>query len=210
VGIFHAGRNSGGAMAAAHRSHVAGGEAGHAPAGGDPQLRGAIACAHRGRWTRALRLHRKEFAVRVARYSDSHSRHVIGDVEGTLALIRLERAIAGSFRLLGAGMDVEASTVGSGGAGVLLELLLDGIRRVSGRGRRRRSRRAVASGQARDDEGYEKYGSFHGRMIVNRAGPCFTRRRGSDRVLSCERDHYVRRWNRDNFLGADFPPRSWV
>ena len=100
VRIRHSGRYRAGIVAAAHRTHISGRDAGDASAGGDAQLRGTGAAGQLNRGAGAFRLHREKLAVSIAGNTNAHPGHVIGDVEGVLALAGLEGAVAGGFELV--------------------------------------------------------------------------------------------------------------
>ena len=125
--IGHAGRYSPGGMAGAHRSHVAGREAGDASARGYSQLRRAIATGQSCRRSRPLRLHVEQFAVRIARDTDGHAGHIVGDVERMFALARLRCAIGCGLGLVCGGMHIQPSAIGGGCSRVPLQLLLHSI-----------------------------------------------------------------------------------
>lgn len=124
--IGHAFWNCG--VAGAHRTHIAGSEAGHASAARNPEVRWTISGGDGGRGAFSLRLRGGEFARRVPCHTDCHPRHVIGDEKWVLALRGLHGAIAGCFGLLGGHVNIEASAICGGGSGEVLQFLLDGIR----------------------------------------------------------------------------------
>ena len=117
VGIGHTWRDS--SVAGSHRSHVARSVAGDASAGCHSKLRWTIAAAEAGRRSRTMRLNREKFAGRILRDADGHPGHVIGKVERALVLTRPERTIAGGLGLVGGGVRVETSAVGSGRSRVI-------------------------------------------------------------------------------------------
>lgn len=166
VWIRHAVGNRSGGVTAAHRSHIAGSEAGDAATGGDAELRGAIARFDIGRTSRTLRLNCEQFAISVARDADRHAWHVIGDEKRMLALTGLKGAIAGGLRLIGGRFHVEASAVGGGCAGVILQLLLEWIRfRCSDAAR---WGGGLIAGQSEEKQQNERNGGDLHEEIVNR------------------------------------------
>ncbi len=179
VGIGHAGGHGTSGVAAAHRTHVAGGEARHSSAGSNSQRRGTRTAGQRT--CGSLRLHSIELAVRRSGDTDAHSGHVVGHIKRMLALARLHGAIARGFELSLSGADVEGTAIGGAGSGVFLQLLLHGARgccrrrgcHARRRGmtrRRRRSGGLVAGGEPAEGKRQDNGDLFHGRSIVNRSG----------------------------------------
>lgn len=169
VRILHPGRHRACGVAAAHGAHVAGSDAGDASAGGNPQLRRAVAAGQRRRRARPLRLHGKQLALSIACDADCHAGHIVGNVKRVLALVSLHGAVRRRLGLIGGGLHIETSTIGGGGSGIFLQLLLH---RVGGLGRRRIrgchwTRRFIAASHARERDDQDERGVFHNTVIVN-------------------------------------------
>lgn len=123
-------------VAAAHRTHIARSEAGHASARCYTQLRWTRPAAHRS----TLRLHRKELPVGIAGHSHTHPRHIVGNVKRLLALASLNGALAGRFGLRLVRAHIQPPAIRRRRARILLQLLLHSIMRFRNRWRRRTSR----------------------------------------------------------------------
>jgi len=132
VRVGHALRDRG--VSGAHRSHIARSKASHASAGSQTQFRRTCAAADPS----TFRARGEQFAFRIARHTDNHPRHVVGDIEGMLRLACLQGTIGGSLRLCFRGVDVQPSAIRGGVSAVFLQLELHGVRRLGRSGTRRR------------------------------------------------------------------------
>jgi hypothetical protein len=84
--------------------------------------------------SRALEFYSEQLSLRVTGYSRRHSGHVIGDVKGPLALLRMSGTVAGAAQLLLGRPYVQAPAICGAHAGEFLELELHVVIRSGGSG----------------------------------------------------------------------------
>ena len=163
VGIGHALRDR--SVSGAHGAHIARSKASHASAGSQTEFRRAGAAADPS----TFRARSEQFAFRVARDTDNHPRHVVGDIERMFCLACLQGTIGGSLRLCFGCMDIQPSAIRGGVSAIFLQLELHGVRRLGRSGTRgRRGLRGVRlAASCQYKEQGNKNEVFHRNLIVN-------------------------------------------